>query len=150
MRDKALWATLIHCALIMKMQNASDTNVEDGLSWLTGRKSEKLYAANTTEQALSKFIEEALKNQLPIVCETSSDISAFDELVETDHAYTITGFVPGTGMITMRNPHGANSRRFRLKTDLDHKKFEQLNDGVFKMHVSLFPKYFHLVVRSSF
>ncbi len=148
-RDKALWATLIHCAQLMKFRSSSSESIEDGLTCLTGKKAEKLFAANTTEQALIQFIGEAVKSHNPVVCQATDDFGSLPELVEANQAYTITGFDPATNTLTLRNPHGDNSRRFRLTTDPEHKKFEQLNDGVFKMHISLFPKYFSQVARSS-
>lgn len=145
--DKALWASLIHCAQLMKFRSHSGA-IEDGLSCLTGKKADKLFSSNTTEQALISFVGDAVKAQEPIVC-LSSDEGAEPELAESDHAYAIIDFDPGTKMITLKNPHGDNSRRFRLTTDPDHKKFEQLNNGMFKMHVSLFPRYFSQIARSS-
>lgn len=133
MKDKALWATIIHGAV-------RETHIhswEQGLSLLTGHTAEKVIASNTTQQALAQFIGDAIKKQYPIVC-ISSD-SPNPEVIEEFAGYTITGFDAASGMVTMRNPHGANSRRFRLETDPDHKKFEQLNDGYFKLNVSLFP-----------
>jgi hypothetical protein len=147
-RDKALWATLIHCAQVMKFRGGG--GLEEGLTCLTGKKAEKLFAAHTTEQALSRFIGDAVKSQNPIVCESVDDFGTLPELMEANHAYTIVGFDPATNMISIRDPHGDNSRRFRLKTDPEHQKFEQLNDGTFKLHISLFPQYFTAVARSSF
>jgi hypothetical protein len=51
-------------------------------------------------------------------------------------------------MILIRNPHGANSQRFASTTDPGHLEFEQLDDGVFKMSIPLFQKYFHSIARS--
>src|SRR5262249_20163890 len=69
-RDKALWATLLHCAEIQKYQNgAAAWNLRDGLSWLTGKRAEQIYASNTTEQALVDFIGGAVKANNPVVCE---------------------------------------------------------------------------------
>jgi hypothetical protein len=146
--DKAERATLIHCAFVMKFHNNYHGTLEEGLQCMTGKKTEKLFPAGTTEQAISSFISDALKAQDPIVCAATDDFGPLPELVESDQAYSIIGFEPSTGMITLRNPHGANSRRFRLTTDPEHKKFEQLNDGMFKMHVSMFPKYFSQLVGS--
>jgi hypothetical protein len=144
MKDKALWATLIHGAV----RESTAGHLEEGLSLLTGQHAEKILANNTTEQAVATFISEAVKKGHPVVC-LSSDDGNTPELVELFAGYTITGYDPATGMITMRNPHGANSRRFRLETDPEHKKFEQLNGGSFKMHVSLFRTYFKELARSS-
>jgi hypothetical protein len=146
-RDKALWATLIHCAQAMKYHSKDGGTIESGLSCLTGHTAENLHASTTTEQTLATFIRDAIKSQYPIVCSTSN--SSVPDLVEADHAYTITAFDPTTNMITIKNPHGANSRRFRLITDPTHGVFEQLNDGYFKMHTSIFMQCFNQVARSA-
>jgi len=147
-KDKALWATLLHCALLLRLHNNYHGTIEDGLTLLTGKNPEKVFAANTTVQSLADFIGDALKNQCAIVCESQEDLESLTPLVEAERDYVIVGFEPATGMVTLKDPHGENSRRFRLKTDPEHKLFEQLNDGVSKMNLSLFPKYFKEVVRA--
>lgn len=148
-KDKAPWATLLHCAAFQRFHGKSSLGIEDGLNCLTGKRAEKLFATATTETALAQFIGEAIKSHNPIVCQSADDFGPLDELLETDHVYTITDFDPATKMVTIRNPHADNSRRFRLKTDPTHQKFEQLNEGLQKMHLSLFPKYFSQVARAS-
>ena len=144
MKDKALWATILHGAI----RESPVHQWEDGLALLTGNPAEKVLANNTTQQALASFIGDAIKKQHPVVCLSNED-GAEPELVEADHGYTITAYDSASGMVTLRNPHGANSRRFRLEDDPQHKKFEQLNGGYFKIHISLFPKYFKDVARSA-
>lgn len=144
MKDKALWATLIHGAV----RESNARNLEQGLSLLTGNRAEKILANSTTEQALTNFIGDAVRKHYPIVC-LSTDDEVSPALVEGYHGYTITGFDPSSGMVTFRNPKGGNSQRFRLEDDKQHKKFEQLNDGVFKMHISLISRYFKDVARSA-
>jgi len=51
-------------------------------------------------------------------------------------------------MVILRNPHGKNSQRFSLADDPQHLKFEQMEDGVFKMNLEIFPNYFYEVARS--
>lgn len=143
MKDKALWATLIHAAA---RENPA-YNLEQGLSMMTGHPAEKIFASSTSEAVLALFIGDAVRNQHPVVC-LSTDKVPKPELVEEFAGYTITGFDSASGMVTLRNPHAGNSRRFRLEEDPHRKKFEQMNDGYFKMHVSLFPKYFKEVARS--
>lgn len=144
MKDKALWATILHGAI----RESPVHQWEDGLALLTGHPAEKILANNTTEQALATFIGDAVKKQHPVVC-LSNDDTPEPELVEDYHGFTITAYDAASGMVTLRNPHGANSRRFRLEDDKQHKKFEQLNGGFFKIHISLFPKYFKEVARSA-
>lgn len=143
MKDKALWATLIHAAA---RENPA-YNLEQGLSMMTGHAAEKIFANSISEPALALFIGDAIRNQHPIVC-LSTDKVPKPELVEEFAGYTITGFDSASGMVTLRNPHAGNSRRFRLEEDPHRKKFDQMNDGYFKMHISLFPKYFKEVARS--
>jgi hypothetical protein len=148
-KDKALWSTIIRCAHAMKAQANYTGTPEEALTWLTGRKGETVHPGNSTQQTITSFIQDALKSQSPIICVAGKYPDTAPELVEYGEAFTITAMDPN-GMITMRNPHGANSRRFRLKPDHpEHKKFEQLNDGVFKMDISIFPRYFSDVARAS-
>lgn len=150
-RDKALWATLIHLAMALRVHSKGSGNLEDSLGFLTGKRVDKIHASNTTEQALTLFIRDAVKAQNPIVCEAAEDFGTLPALVESEQCYTITDFDEASKMITIRNPHGANSRRFRVpEGDPNVKKFEQLNDGTFRLHVTLFPKYFSTVARSSY
>ncbi len=144
MKDKALWASIIHSAV----RESTAFNLESGLSLLTGTTAEKILANNTTEQAVGTFIADALKRKHPVVC-LSHESTPEPELVEDFAGYTITDYDPATKMITMRNPHGSNSRRFRLEDDPQHKKFEQLNNGYFKMNLTLFTKYFKEIARAS-
>jgi len=143
MKDKALWASLIHSAV----RESTAMSLETGLSLLTGTHAEKILANNTTEQAVSQFISEAIKRKHPVVC-LSVESPPEPQLVERFAGYTITEFDAATGMITLRNPHGSNSRRFRLEDDPQHKRFEQLNDGYFKLHVTLFVKNFKEIARA--
>jgi hypothetical protein len=90
-----------------------------------------------------------VKSSNPIICATHNYIPpGMPWIVETNHAYTIIGFEPSSAMVKIRNPHGANSRRFFLKGDPRHEKFEQLDDGVFRIHMSLFKKYFDEVAKA--
>lgn len=146
--DKALWATLIECAQIMKFRARGGQLVE-GLGALAGGKPMSMDPDSSSEQELSLFIDGAVKSQNPVVCGTHHYIpSGLPELVVTGHAYTIIGFEPSSGMVKIRNPHGANSTRFNLPNDPNHQKFHQLDDGVFKMHISLFKQYFVEVAKA--
>ncbi len=144
MKDKALWATLIHGAV----RESNAHSLEEGLSLLTGNRAEKILANSTTEQALSTFIGDAVRKHHPIVC-LSLDDEGSPPLVEPYHGFTITGYDAATGMVTFRNPEGSNSQRFRLEDDKQHKKFEQMNDGQFKMHISMINRYFKEMARSA-
>ena len=148
--NKALWATLIECGQVLKFPHDNGNLLSAGLACLTGQKAQSLDPEDASEQELSSFIDGAVKSQNPIVCATHPYIpSGQPYIVETSHAYTIIGFEPSSGMIKIRNPHGANSRRFSLKNDARHEKFEMMDDGVFKIHMSLFKKYFDEVARAN-
>ncbi len=146
--DKALWATLIECAQTYKFPDDNGGQLHEGLGYLTGRPAEYISPGSASDQELSLFIDGAVKSQNPIVCGSQDYTSGLPHLVVTGHAYTIVGFDAAKGMIKIRNPHGANSERFTLKNDPNHQKFEQLDDGLFKIHVSLFKQYFDQVARS--
>lgn len=147
--NKALWATLIECGQVLKFPHDNGNLLSEGLACLTGQKAQVLEPDEASEQELSGFIDGAVKSQNPIICGTNHYIPAgMPYLVEPGHAYTIIGFEPSNGMIKIRNPHGANSRRFTLKGDASHQKFEQLDDGVFRLHLSMFKKYFMQVAKA--
>lgn len=146
--DKALWATLIECAQIMKFR-ARGGQLCEGLGALAGGKPQSLDPDSSTEQELSLFIDGAVKSQNPVVCGTHHYIpNGLPVLVCTGHAYTVIGFEPSSGMIKIRNPHGANSERFSHPNDPSHQKFLQMDDGVFKIHISLFRQYFDEVAKA--
>lgn len=147
--NKALWASLIECAQTMKFPDDDGGYLSDGLACLSGRPAETLRPSSASEQELTRFIQGAVTAQNPIICGTGDRIYGLPRLVFPSHAYTIVGFEPATGLIKIRNPHGINSERFVLSSDPTHRKFEQLNDGVFKMHVSLFQQYFDEIARSN-
>ncbi|MFX5547135.1 hypothetical protein ABTD91_19500, partial [Acinetobacter baumannii] len=58
------------------------------------------------------------------------------------------GFDSTKNMVTLRNPHGKKSQRFSVAGDPAHLRFEQLDDGVFKMNLDLFCVSFGSVCRS--
>ncbi|MGH9550085.1 MAG: C2 family cysteine protease, partial [Terriglobales bacterium] len=145
--DKALWATLIEAGQTLKFPNDDGGLLSDGLGCLTGQHAETVSPAGASEQELSSFIDGAVKSQNPIVC-GSQYASGLPRLVVPGHAYTIIGFEPASGMIKIRNPHGVNSERFALRNDSTHHYFEQFDDGVFKIHLSLFRMYFSQVARA--
>jgi Calpain family cysteine protease len=147
--NKALWATLIECGQTLKFPNDAGGQLADGLGCLTGQKADTISPGGTSPQELRSFIEGAVKSQNPIICGSQYSLTGLPRLVIASHAYTIIGFESASGMITIRNPHGANAQRFTLTNDERHEKFEQLNDGVFKIHISLFPYYFSQVARAN-
>jgi hypothetical protein len=156
--DKALWASILECAELRKFpdnqgSNGADSDqsrLEIGLGCITGCKAEILSPKSCSEQELSAFIGAATKSQNPIVAATWGDrqLASLPELVVPAHAYTVIDLDPAKQLITMRNPHGRNSERFDLTQDPGHQMFEQLDDGVLKMSIGEFQKYFHSIARS--
>lgn len=145
--DKAFWATLIEAAQTMKFPDDDGGQLYEGLASMTGRTAEHIDPGTASEQEISQFIDGAVKSQNPIVCATHHNPPG-PRLVVGGHAYTIVGFDPASSMIKIRNPHGANSQRFSLANDPNHQKFEQMDDGVFRIHMSLFKHYFDEVARA--
>lgn len=156
-RDRALWASLLSCAQVMKFPNnrgangpsGNDSRLAVGLGCVTGCRAQVIMPGKANEQQLSSFIGSAISSKNPVVCGTWGDstLSRYPSLVIGAHAYTITGFNPATKMITIRNPHGSGSRKFSPDRNTK-RKYEHLGDGSFKMHLSLFRNYFSQVCRS--
>lgn len=157
-RDTAQWASLISCAQVMKFPNnrgaegatGDQSRLAVGLGCITGCKAQTMSPGSADPQELSSFIGGAISSKNPIVCGTWDDmhLGHLPPLVVSTHAYTIIGFDPASNMITIRNPHGRGSQEFDLADDPSHRQFEMKEDGVFKMHLSLFQKYFYQVCRS--
>ncbi len=156
--DKALWAGLLECAQIRKFPmnagaegtNGDQSRLEVGMGCITGCKAQLLDCDKATDSDITSFIGGALRSGDPVVCGTYGDYNMENKhpLVFPAHAYTIIGLDASRGMITIRNPHGAGSRRFSLPSDPKHLQFEQEGDGVSKIHVKLFQEYFHSIARS--
>lgn len=155
--DSALWASLIECAQTRKFPDNEGANgtegdmsrLEVGLGCITGCKAQVLINLDKlSEGELSSFIGSAVKSQNPIVAGTHPYFRNLPYIVFPLHAYTITGFDPAKSMITIRNPHGRNSQPFYLPGDPNHLDFEQLDNGVFKMSIRAFQKYYSQVCRS--
>jgi hypothetical protein len=156
--DKASWASIIECAQVCKFPDNSGANGQDGdqsrleigLKAITGNRAELIDLRTATPQEVSAFIGGATKSDNPIVAATWQDayLARFPRVVFGSHAYTIIGFDPGSQMITIRNPHGKNSRKFSLPSDPNHLEFQQMEDGVFKLHLGLFQKCFYQAARS--
>jgi hypothetical protein len=154
--DKALWASIIDCAETKKFPDNAGANGENneksrldvGLGCITGCKAEIASPANCSIAELSSFIDGAVRSRNPIVAATWPESMLPIDLVIGSHAYTVVGFDPAKALVTMRNPHGQNSQRFFLEGDPHHEKFEQLDDGMFKISLPLFQKCFHQVCRS--
>ncbi|MGD9681342.1 MAG: hypothetical protein AB7W16_09170 [Candidatus Obscuribacterales bacterium] len=155
--DRALWASLIECAQVMKFPNNQGANgatgdesrLAIGLGCITGCKAEILYPGDAGLGQISSFIAGAVSSKNPIVCSTWDDPRLpSPQLVVGLHAYTIIGFDPASKLVTIRNPHGKNSDIFSLPSDPRHEKFQMMDNGVFKMHLSIFQKSFYQVCRS--
>lgn len=158
MHDKAQWASILECAQIRKFpDNAGaqgeyndQSRLEVGLGCITGCTAEVVLPKSCSVQELSTFIDGAVRSRNPIVAATYPDsmLGTLPDLVVGQHAFTVVGFDPAKALITIRNPHGQHAQRFSLGSDPQHREFEQLDDGVFKISLPLFQKYFHSVARS--
>lgn len=149
--DKSLWAALIECAQVKKFpDNDGSRDISIGMGCITGCKAQSLDPEHASLQELSSFIAGAVSSKNPIICATEAGYktASLPDLVVNSHAYTIIGFDAASGMITLRNPHGKHSRKYTLADDPNHRKFEWIGKGVFKIHISLFQKYFDEVCRS--
>jgi len=156
--NRAVWASLLECAQIKKFpdnQGASgaysdQSRLEVGMGCITGCKAEEILVRGASVGELSSFIGGAVRSQSPITAGTTDPryFANFPTLVVGPHAYTVIGLDPVHNMVILRNPHGAKSRRFSLPGDPQHLKFEQLEDGVFKMSLEIFPNYFVSMARS--
>ena len=156
--DKAKWASILDCAQCMKFPdnagaegaNGDQSRLEVGLGCITGCKAEVILPKNCSAGELSSFIDSAIRSKNPVVCATygAYQMGTLPDLVVPQHAYTIIGFDPSRSMITIRNPHGEHARRFSMPSDPHHEQFEQLDDGVFKIDINNFQKYFHSLARS--
>ncbi|MBS1995639.1 MAG: hypothetical protein JSS86_04980 [Cyanobacteria bacterium SZAS LIN-2] len=157
--NRALWASLLECAQIRKFPNNQgaggayddQSRLEVGMGCITGNKAEIMMLNDQTSPSeLSSFIGGAVRSGNPIIAGTKGDSQIRDlpELVFGAHAYTIIGIDQSRNMVTVRNPHGAGSRQFHYDEGPSHLKFEQKGDGIFKMSLDLFPKYFHSMARS--
>ncbi len=151
-QNRALWASLIECAQLRKFPNNSgasgeygdQSRLEVGLAAITGCHAEIIYPGQASMQELSSFIGGAVRSKNPIIGGTNRSAGP---LVPT-HAYTFIGFEPARNMVTLRNPHGANSKRFIMPSDPQHLQFEQLDDGIVKISLELVQHYFHSIARS--
>jgi hypothetical protein len=152
----ALWASLLDYAERKKFPNnvgasgvdADKHRLQVGLGAITGCNAEMIYPAQASKQDVISFIYGAVSSHNPITAGTAGRNKAVPAPVIEAHAYTIIGFEPSRSMITIRNPHGKRSRRFSVTDDPQHLKFEQLDDGVFKMNIDLFCDSFGSVCRS--
>jgi hypothetical protein len=152
----ALWASLLDYAERKKFpDNVGASGVDSdkhrlqtGLGAITGASAEMIFPAQVSKQDVISFIYGAVSSHNPITAGTAGRNKSVPAPIIEAHAYTIIGFDPARSMITIRNPHGRRARRFSWDNDPQHLKFEQLDDGVFKMNVDLFCDSFGSVCRS--
>lgn len=156
--DKALWASLIECAELKKFPNNQGANGEDsdqsrleiGLGCITGCKAEIISPSNCDTNELSSFIGSAIKSQNPIVAATfgAIQLANMPQILVPQHAYTIIDFDPSKNIVTLRNPHGRKSKVFQTPGNATDIEFQQLGDGIVKLGLTTFQKYFHSTARS--
>ncbi|MBU6455111.1 MAG: hypothetical protein KGS72_25290 [Cyanobacteria bacterium REEB67] len=154
----ALWASLLECAQLKKFPQNRGANGEDGsasrldigMGCITGCKAEILNPKESNVSGISSFVGGAVRSQNPIIASTYDPmrLGNVPQLTVGPHAYTVIGIDQSRNMIILRNPHGKHSQRFSLADDPQHLKFEQMDDGVLKMNIEIFPTYFYSLARS--
>ena len=154
--NRALWASLLDYAERQKFPDNRGANgaegnqsrLEIGLGSITGNRAEVIHPGHADLGELSSFINGAVRSQNPVVCGTSGRINSGSQPIIEGHAYTVIGWDSSRNMVILRNPHGRHSRRFAVTSDPQHLRFEQLDDGVFKMNVQMFHDSFGSAARS--
>lgn len=152
----AHWASLLDYAERLKFPNnhgaegadGEQSRLANGLGCITGCPAQMIYPPQSNIDELRSFIYGAVSSRNPITCGTAGRNSRVYAPIIEGHAYTIIGFDPSHNMVLIRNPHGHKSRTFTLADDPNHLRFEQLEDGCFKMSLDLFHDAFGSVCRS--
>ncbi len=109
--DDAVWAKVMEAAILKRDPEAANSG---GKSWkaldlLTDQHiiHEDIHNYMTDTGHLAETLQTALAHGEPIVV-GSRDSNPKDGPVETNHDYTVTGYDPKTGLVTVRNPWGHN------------------------------------------
>jgi len=154
--NHALWASLLDYAQRKKFPNNQGANgaysdqsrLEVGLGAITGNKAEMINPGQSGLDEIGSFIGGAVRSQNPVVAGTSGRINSGPQPIIEAHAYTVIGMDTSKNMIILRNPHGRKSRKFEVQGDPQHLRFEQLEDGAFKMNLQTFHDSFGSAARS--
>jgi hypothetical protein len=156
-KNHALWASLLDYAQRLKFPDnrgaegayADQDRLEVGLGCITGCRAEVLKPGQSSLEEIGSFIGGAVRSQNPVVAGTSwRNKESGDQPIIESHAYTVIGMDTAKNMIILRNPHGRRSKRFELPSDPQHLRFEQLEDGAFKMSLQTFHDSFGRAARS--
>lgn len=87
-----------------------------------------------------KKIEKAVNDKKVIVASIEKEVFKHNDLSLPDgHVYTVLGYDKKTDMVTVRNPWGSG------EPTKDGKVLDNNNDGIFKMPMKDFTKYFSMV-----
>jgi hypothetical protein len=158
-RDHALWAKIIECAERKKFPKdkpdaqalrryESFGGVAMGI--ITGRPSEGHDPGTMSEEEIGQFIYAAVKSQNPVIaCTKGENARDIRKMLVPGHVYSIIDFETNKNMIVLRNPWGSNPKNLKLENDPLNLAFEEKKDGVIKLSVEQFRKYF-LGLRRSF
>lgn len=91
---------------------------------------------SVSPENLSRFIKQAFDNGQPVVAGTSPFA---DSPIVSTHVYSVLGFDPSTGTVTVRNPWGDNPD---LKKDETKNGITDIGDGKMTMNFETFRKNF--------
>ncbi len=147
--SEALWAKVIEKAAVKRDPKTGEggnppegsnlTPAQYQLSLLTGNDASKFDASDSgflIFPGAEDKIDDALKNGEAVVAFCKDDGVENDGL-HSSHEYTVTGYDPETGTITVRNPWG-NNNGFNESTN----GVTPLPDGQMSMSYDTFKKYF--------
>jgi len=148
-KDSAEWARVLQAAILKKnpdqANNGShnikgDLIVDHGgdklsLQLLTGQNINQDTLFETSDKSrVAHTIEESLQSGQPITASTSDSP---EKPLSSNHVYTVTGYDPKTGMVTLRNPWGNNGD---FKPGTDHNGMKISDDGTVQMSMDSFLK----------
>ncbi len=83
-----------------------------------------------------------------IACTKGEGAPGIKKILVPVHVYSIIDFEPNKNMIVLRNPWGSNPKNLGIRNDNLHLVFEEKKDGVIKISVEQFRKYFRGLRRS--
>lgn len=123
--------------------NRAQMDENEAFRLLTGRESERHYIAFQSDEDLQQHLANAPNE--PITVSTRhempwSDGRQDDTTLPMGHEYTVTGYDPDTGMVTMRNPWGHDE-----PVDENGQPRDGVNDGTFTMSYEEFCRTFDWV-----
>lgn len=127
-----------------------------GLRILTGQSLDSDSMSNTSEEEIDRKLTQAFNDGMPVDCGINNEFGAHPFLKMLDlptsdnkvdglgipagHEYSVVGYNSESKMVSIRNPWGHEE-----PTDENGKPRDGINDGIFKVSVQDFQKYFSSV-----